>query len=48
MPAQDLTVSLRRVPARPRSGVVIPGVRPSTGARPIEPAAVDANPVEVP
>ncbi|GAA3760950.1 fatty-acid peroxygenase [Spinactinospora alkalitolerans] len=28
VPDQDLTISLRRVPARPRSGLVISGVRP--------------------
>jgi fatty-acid peroxygenase len=27
LPAQDLTISLRRIPARPRSGVILSGVR---------------------
>ncbi|MFG1943858.1 cytochrome P450 [Nonomuraea sp. NPDC048826] len=33
VPPQDLTISLRRIPARPRSGVVIDGVRVAAQAR---------------
>lgn len=33
LPPQDLTISLRRIPARPRSGVVISGVRAPAQSR---------------
>jgi fatty-acid peroxygenase len=46
VPPQDLTISLSRIPARPRSGVVIAGVRPPVGKEPVEAVAVDANPVQ--